>query len=167
MNMRLRLIGRLAARGRVQAPTTTSQKMDPPRTNIHPCTTLMRTNSPKRVPGLLILINQEKNELCPTDANLNATKLLHLKKPFGVHNEEGRRQLQKVPPFVMELPHMSPASCELRSVIRFLAAKKNSAKDIHTELCQVYGEGCMSSGMVRSNPSIFKHCRFDFGNGFV
>ncbi|UYV75809.1 hypothetical protein LAZ67_13001422 [Cordylochernes scorpioides] len=44
---------------------------------------------------------------------------------------------------------MSPASCELRSVIRFLAAKKNSAKDIHTELCQVYGEGCMSSGMVR------------------
>ncbi|UYV71168.1 hypothetical protein LAZ67_8001987 [Cordylochernes scorpioides] len=38
-------------------------------------------------------------------------------------------------PLVMELPLVSPASCELRSVIRFLAAKKNSAKDIHTELC--------------------------------
>ncbi|UYV72367.1 hypothetical protein LAZ67_9002822 [Cordylochernes scorpioides] len=40
-------------------------------------------------------------------------------------------------PLVMELPLVSPASCELRSVIRFLAAKKNSAKDIHTELCQL------------------------------
>ncbi|UYV66129.1 hypothetical protein LAZ67_4000365 [Cordylochernes scorpioides] len=39
-------------------------------------------------------------------------------------------------PLVMELPFVSPASCK-RSVIRFLAAKKNSAKDIHTELCQI------------------------------
>ncbi|UYV67205.1 CSE4 [Cordylochernes scorpioides] len=64
-------------------------------------------------------------------------------------------------PFVMELPHMSPASCELRSVIRFLAAKKNSAKDIHTELCQVYGEGCMSSGMVRRWVREFENGRTD------
>ncbi|GFX77677.1 hypothetical protein TNCV_1105941 [Trichonephila clavipes] len=49
----------------------------------------------------------------------------------------------------MELPLASPASCELRSVIRFLAAKKKSAKEIHEELCQVCGEECMSSGMVR------------------
>ncbi|UYV65849.1 hypothetical protein LAZ67_3005640 [Cordylochernes scorpioides] len=51
--------------------------------------------------------------------------------------------------------------CELRSVIRFLAAKKNSAKDIHTELCQVYGEGCMSSGMVRRWVRKFKNGRTD------
>ncbi|UYV68426.1 hypothetical protein LAZ67_5004288 [Cordylochernes scorpioides] len=64
-------------------------------------------------------------------------------------------------PLVMELPLVSPASCELRSVIRFLAAKKNSAKDIHTELCQVYGEGCMSSGMVRRWVREFKNSRTD------
>ncbi|UYV70458.1 hypothetical protein LAZ67_7003057 [Cordylochernes scorpioides] len=61
----------------------------------------------------------------------------------------------------MELPLVSPASCELRSVIRFLAAKKISAKDIHTELCQAYGEGCMSSGMVRRWVREFKNGRTD------
>ncbi|UYV65471.1 hypothetical protein LAZ67_3004457 [Cordylochernes scorpioides] len=61
----------------------------------------------------------------------------------------------------MELPLVSPASCDSRSVIRFLAAKKNSAKDIHTELCQVYGEGCMSSGMVRRWVREFKNSRTD------
>ncbi|UYV61372.1 hypothetical protein LAZ67_1004644 [Cordylochernes scorpioides] len=64
-------------------------------------------------------------------------------------------------PLVTELPLVSPASCELRSVIRFLAAKKNSAKDIHTELCQVYGEGCMNSGMVRRWVREFKNGRTD------
>ncbi|UYV68362.1 SLC18A1 [Cordylochernes scorpioides] len=64
-------------------------------------------------------------------------------------------------PLVMDLPLVSPASCELGSVIRFLAAKKNSAKDIHTELCQVYGEGCMSSGMVRRWVREFKNSRTD------
>ncbi|UYV71458.1 hypothetical protein LAZ67_8003324 [Cordylochernes scorpioides] len=62
-------------------------------------------------------------------------------------------------PLVMELSLVSPASCELRSVIRFLAAKKNSAKEIYTELCQVYGEGCMSSGMVRRCVREFKNGR--------
>ncbi|UYV62358.1 hypothetical protein LAZ67_2000261 [Cordylochernes scorpioides] len=61
----------------------------------------------------------------------------------------------------MKLPLVSPASCESRSVIRFLAAKNNSAKDIHTELCQVYGEGCMSSGMVRRWVREFKNGRTD------
>ncbi|GFS73325.1 HTH_48 domain-containing protein [Trichonephila clavipes] len=55
----------------------------------------------------------------------------------------------------------SPASCELRSVIRFLAAKKKSAKEIHEELCQVYGEECMSSGMVRRWVRDFKNGRTD------
>ncbi|GFX78025.1 mariner Mos1 transposase [Trichonephila clavipes] len=61
----------------------------------------------------------------------------------------------------MELPLASPASCELRSVIRFLAAKKKSAKEIHEELCQVYGEECMSSGMVRRWVRDFKNGRTD------
>ncbi|UYV63879.1 hypothetical protein LAZ67_2005879 [Cordylochernes scorpioides] len=64
-------------------------------------------------------------------------------------------------PLVMELPLVSPVICELRSVIRFLAAKKNSAKDIHTELCQVYEKGCMSSGMVRRWVREFKNGRTD------
>ncbi|UYV78705.1 hypothetical protein LAZ67_16002497 [Cordylochernes scorpioides] len=64
-------------------------------------------------------------------------------------------------PLVMELPLVSPASCKIRSVIRFLPAKNNSAKDIHTELCQVYGEGCMSSGMVRRWVREFKNDRTD------
>ena len=61
----------------------------------------------------------------------------------------------------MELPLGSPANCELRSVIRFLAAKKKSAKEIHEELCQVYGEECMSSGMVRRWVRDFKNGRTD------
>lgn len=61
----------------------------------------------------------------------------------------------------MELPLASPASCELRSVIRFLAAKEKSAKEIHEELCQVYGEEYMSSGMVRRWVRDFKNGRTD------
>lgn len=61
----------------------------------------------------------------------------------------------------MELPLASPASCELRSVIRFLVAKKKSAKEIYEELCQVYGEECMSSGMVRRWVRDFKNGRTD------
>ncbi|UYV61888.1 hypothetical protein LAZ67_1006966 [Cordylochernes scorpioides] len=66
-----------------------------------------------------------------------------------------------------EADKTSPAkkeSCELRSVIRFLAAKKNSAKDIHTELCQVYGEGCLSSAMVRRWIREFKNGQTDTHN---
>ena len=43
----------------------------------------------------------------------------------------------------------SPAKCELRSVIRFLQAEGNSATEIHRRMCQVYGEGLMSDGVVR------------------
>jgi len=39
----------------------------------------------------------------------------------------------------------SPAKCELRSVIRFLQAEKNSAAaEIHRRMSQVYGENFMS-----------------------
>ncbi|GFX83471.1 hypothetical protein TNCV_324201 [Trichonephila clavipes] len=68
-----------------------------------------------------------------------------------------RRLFLAQQPLAMELPLASPASCELRSVIRFLAAKKKSAKEIHEELCQVYGEECMSSGMVRRWVRDFKN----------
>ncbi|UYV65310.1 hypothetical protein LAZ67_3003906 [Cordylochernes scorpioides] len=37
--------------------------------------------------------------------------------------------------------------------------KKSSANDIHTELCQVYGKGCMSSGIVRRWVREFKNGR--------
>ncbi|GFT98876.1 histone-lysine N-methyltransferase SETMAR [Trichonephila clavipes] len=78
------------------------------------------------------------------------TKLASLRRLFLVQQ-----------PLAMELPLASPASCELRSVIRFLAAKKKSAKEIHEELCQVYGEECMSSGMVRRWVRDFKNGRTD------
>ncbi|XP_046399422.1 protein GVQW3-like [Ischnura elegans] len=72
-----------------------------------------------------------------------------------------RRLVLAQQPSAMELPLASPASYELRSVIRFLAAKKKSAKEIHEELCQVYGEECMSSGMVRRWVRDFKNGRTD------
>lgn len=53
---------------------------------------------------------------------------------------------------------VSPASCEVRGVIRFLLAKGSSAAEIHRELCLVYGPAIMSEGKVR------KWCR-DFQNG--
>jgi hypothetical protein len=37
-----------------------------------------------------------------------------------------------------------PARCELRSVIRFLCAENTAPVDIHSQLCEVYGEKCMS-----------------------
>ncbi|UYV69281.1 hypothetical protein LAZ67_6003101 [Cordylochernes scorpioides] len=82
--------------------------------------------------------------------NFFNTESVMLPERWGkVVAKDGQYFEMKYIPLVMELPLMSPASCELWSVIHFLATKKNSAKDIHTELCQVYGEGCMSSGMVR------------------
>ncbi|KAK7871540.1 hypothetical protein R5R35_010343 [Gryllus longicercus] len=55
----------------------------------------------------------------------------------------------------------SPAKCELRSVIRFLQAEGNSAAEIHRRMCQVYGEGFMSDGVVREWCRKFKEGRND------
>jgi len=55
----------------------------------------------------------------------------------------------------------SPAKCELRSVIRFLQAEGNSAAEIHRRMCQVYGEGLMSDGVVREWCRKFKEGRKD------
>lgn len=43
----------------------------------------------------------------------------------------------------------SPAKCEVRSVIRFLHAKKLNAAEIHRQICEVYGPNIMSDSAVR------------------
>ncbi|XP_042905906.1 protein GVQW3-like [Parasteatoda tepidariorum] len=58
----------------------------------------------------------------------------------------------------MELPFVSHARCELRSVIRFLCTKNVPPMVIHSQLCEVYGEKCMSVQHVR------KWCR-EFKDG--
>jgi hypothetical protein len=51
----------------------------------------------------------------------------------------------------------SPASCEIRAVIRFLQAKNSSAAEIHRKLCAaVYGQNVMSEGTVRPWCRTFK-----------
>ena len=52
-------------------------------------------------------------------------------------------------PFVMGPLIVSPASCEIRSVIRFLSVQGNSVTEIHRRLSRVYGNGVMSDGFVR------------------
>ncbi|GBN92931.1 hypothetical protein AVEN_242278-1 [Araneus ventricosus] len=42
-----------------------------------------------------------------------------------------------------------PADCEVRSVIRFLDAKKVKPAEIHRQLVEIYGENVMTDGMVR------------------
>jgi hypothetical protein len=64
-------------------------------------------------------------------------------------------------PLEMELPLASPARYELRSVIRFLCAKNTAPVDIHSQLCEVYGEKCMSIQHVRKWCREFKDGRTD------
>ena len=42
-----------------------------------------------------------------------------------------------------------PADCEIWSVIHFLNARNIKSADIHSQLCEVYGENAFSDGMVR------------------
>ncbi|GBM97359.1 hypothetical protein AVEN_6013-1 [Araneus ventricosus] len=44
---------------------------------------------------------------------------------------------------------VDPADCEVRSVIRFLKAKKVKLAEIHFQLVEIYGENVMTDGMVR------------------
>lgn len=53
----------------------------------------------------------------------------------------------------------SPASCEIRAVIRFLHAKGISAAEIHRQLCQVYGENIITEAAVRQWCIMFKNGR--------
>jgi cytochrome c-type biogenesis protein CcmH/NrfF len=43
----------------------------------------------------------------------------------------------------------TPASCEVRAVIRFLHAEGQSVAEIHHRLCRVYGDNVMSERMVQ------------------
>ncbi|GBN29760.1 hypothetical protein AVEN_100065-1 [Araneus ventricosus] len=42
----------------------------------------------------------------------------------------------------------NPADCEVRSVIRFLNAKKVKPAEMHRQLVEIYGENVMTDGMV-------------------
>jgi hypothetical protein len=42
-----------------------------------------------------------------------------------------------------------PASCEMRSVIRFLNTRNMKPADIHRQLCEVYGEHAVSDSTLR------------------
>jgi transposase len=54
----------------------------------------------------------------------------------------------------------NPASCEIRSAIRFLHAKNMSAAEIHRELCAaVYGQNVTSEGTVRQRCRMFENGR--------
>jgi transposase len=52
-----------------------------------------------------------------------------------------------------------PASCEMRSLIRFLNAKNMTPAEIPRHLCDVYGEHAMSSSVVRRWVRLFNEGR--------
>ncbi|GBM16608.1 hypothetical protein AVEN_88950-1 [Araneus ventricosus] len=52
-----------------------------------------------------------------------------------------------------------PADCEVRSIIRFLNAKKVKPAEIHRQLVEIYGENVMTDGMVRKWVRHFKDGR--------
>ncbi|GFS74642.1 HTH_48 domain-containing protein [Trichonephila clavipes] len=76
--------------------------------------------------------------------------------PHSNPHQALRRLFLAQQPLAMELPLASPR--QLRVAVCY---KKKSAKEIHEELCQVYGEECMSSGMVRRWVRDFKNGRTD------
>jgi hypothetical protein len=43
----------------------------------------------------------------------------------------------------------NPASCDIRSVIKFLNSKNIRLAQIYRQVCEVYGENAMSDGIVR------------------
>ena len=53
----------------------------------------------------------------------------------------------------------NPASCEVRSVIRFLLVENHRPIEIHQQLCKVYGNNVMSEGGVRQWCIMFKNGR--------
>lgn len=53
----------------------------------------------------------------------------------------------------------NPATCEVRSVIRFLLAKNEKPIEIHRQLCEVYGNDVMNESSVRKWCIRFKNGR--------
>ena len=68
-----------------------------------------------------------------------------------------------------------PADYEIRTFIRFLNARKIKPADIHRQLCELYGEGAISDGMLRrwvrkfneSRVSVLDEQRSSAGKGAV
>ena len=56
-------------------------------------------------------------------------------------------------------PINNPASCEVRTLIRFLLARNNNAAEIHRHLCEGYGPNVMSDSKVRQWCRLFKEGR--------
>jgi hypothetical protein len=54
-----------------------------------------------------------------------------------------------------------PASCEIRSVIKFLNAINIRPAEIYRQVCEVYGENAMSDEMVRRWCRMFSEGRTD------
>lgn len=53
----------------------------------------------------------------------------------------------------------TPATCEIRSVIRFLNARGTKPVEIYRQICDVYGEEAMSDSMVRRWVRLFNEGR--------
>ena len=51
------------------------------------------------------------------------------------------------------------ADCEMRSVIRFLNARNVLPREIHHQICRVYGDNVMGDGMVRKWVRMFNEVR--------
>ena len=49
--------------------------------------------------------------------------------------------------------------CEIRSAVRFLKARIVLPREIHHQICQVYGDNAMSDGMVRKWVRMFNERR--------
>jgi hypothetical protein len=55
----------------------------------------------------------------------------------------------------------APASCEVRAVIRFLHAERQTAAEIYRRLCRVYGDNVMNDSCVREWCRKFRGGRID------
>jgi hypothetical protein len=53
------------------------------------------------------------------------------------------------------------ASCEIRSVIKFLNAKNINPGEIYRQVCEVYAENAMSDGIVRRRRRMFSEGRMN------
>ena len=52
-----------------------------------------------------------------------------------------------------------PASCEIRTVIRFLNARNLRPYEMHRQTCEVYGQNAINEGMVRKWVRMFNDGR--------
>ncbi|GFW72481.1 HTH_48 domain-containing protein [Trichonephila clavipes] len=59
----------------------------------------------------------------------------------------------------MSIAIENPASCEVRSVIRFLLAKKPKTSEIYRQVCEVYRNNVMNESSIRKWCIQFKNGR--------